>query len=310
MSFLQNAIALLAGPLDYPLDQLDETVWDLSEDPPRLREETRQAIGDGLSDLLDESGLSEDALEGVFLSGSITSKNWAPAADLDIGVVLDVDEGRRDEIKKILPDLNGRYQVAEHPVNFFIATREEWPKRIGVLDNVYDVMKEVWFDYDPAPLIEDPEQLEEDVYARAVSWARKLDLELGETERDLRDLDFLRAALRKVPLDVRAAVMRRIDGKIQELDDDVETVLASYDTFDRERAEVFSTYLDKCPGEDCPVGPGESANLAPANIVSKLLERWQYVTLLKRLYSEFKDVEITDENVDDLRDTIEEEDED
>ena len=80
-------------------------------------------------------------IKGMYVLGSITGYQYAPDADIDVNVVVDITDERVDELGKILP--NGHLAPGTgHPVNYYIGNKVgEWRQ---TADSIYDVLNNRW----------------------------------------------------------------------------------------------------------------------------------------------------------------------
>jgi hypothetical protein len=81
--------------------------------------------------------------KSILLLGSMTGFQYTPNSDIDVNFVLEVDEERAAEMRKLLP--NGKeLPGTKHPINYYLATamKPEWIS--GKSGPVYDLVKDRW----------------------------------------------------------------------------------------------------------------------------------------------------------------------
>lgn len=287
-----------ASPLDYPTDSLDPKVWNLDEEPPRPKDKIHQIVDDDLQEILERSGLSEDDVNGVYLAGSIATLNWMSTSEIDITIELDLPEDRLNSAKAAARALNGQHKIGGHAINYFIVHQGSLGN-FTRFDNVYDLKEDWWIKYSKMPLVEDPEALEDRVSEQARAWAVLLDVELGETRRDLADLRFLQESLRRIDPRSRGKVVARMEDKIEELTEEIDDLAGHLTGLKRARMDAFDQALRECPGPFCPQELIEQGiNTLPENLLYKLVERWRYLYVihhLEDLAEELRGVELSDE---------------
>lgn len=263
-----------AGPLDYPQHELDPEVWDTSTQPPALKHDVVQVILQAV-DELGHYGIRDSDVNDIFIAGSITGVQWEDDSDIDVQLVVQTAPETLEALKHGIGTLNSHWHIGEHPVHFFVLSPEDLQGgRLRHYDAVYDVLDSHWVKA-PAPAQNDPEQLEQHVYERAEDFARQIDLGVGKTHRDARDLAYFRKVLHRAGPDLQERVRARLQSKVTALDADVEQLITGLNDLHQERARAFQEALER--------GDSSSPNLLPGNLVWKLLERWRYIQMLRSL---------------------------
>ena len=233
------------------------------------------------------------------LIGSILTKRYRNDADLDINVLFDVPEEDREEertrlSKKYLsasnPDnIQGKeIPGTKHPVNYYLIT----DKRAYDEQNL---KADAAFDIKINKFIKRPDDFTFDVNVYIKDFQKKvdeIDVVKGELKRDIIDYDEL-SELK--PGEIKD-LEKQIKGKLDEIETDLQDLINIGDTVDAERRAAFDT--DMSPDEIKTFG---IKNRLPKNVVYKMLEKYHYLTFLKKCKKILDDGEVTDAEIDSLR---------
>ena len=233
------------------------------------------------------------------LIGSILTKRYRNDADLDINVLFDVPEDKREEerlrlSKKYLsaasPDsIQGKLiPGTKHPINYYFITDEEtYDDQNKKADAVFDIKGQSFvkrpedFEFNPNLYIRD--------FQKQVD---KIDVLKGELKRDIVDYDEL---LELKPGEIKD-LEKRIKSKLNEIETDLEDLKDIGDTLDTERRAAFDK--DMSPDE---IKTFSIKNRLPKNVVYKMLEKYHYLKFLKKCKMILDDGEVTDDEIDSLR---------
>ena len=233
------------------------------------------------------------------LIGSILTKRYRNDADLDINVLFDVPvEKREDErvrlSKKYLsasnPDNIQGIEIpgTEHPINYyFITDRETYDSQNGKADAVFDIKGQKF--------IKRPEDYVFDMDLYLKDFQKKvdeIDVIKGELKRDIVDYDEL-SDLK--PGEIKN-LEKRLAGKLAEIKKDLQDLGDVYVTVDAERRDAFDK--DMTPDE---IKTFSIKNRLPKNVIYKMLEKYHYLTFLKKCIHILDDDEVTDAEIDSLR---------
>jgi predicted nucleotidyltransferase len=252
--------------LDEKKKTLCPEVWDIKQSPPVMQPLAKKDIIDRLSTLTKDL-----SVEAVFIVGSLTGFRYTPDSDLDVSVTIDLDDAALEELRDETKGIEGELLAGtKHPVNFYFLNE------VGKLDNydsVYDFVEDKW--------IKEPSDIGVDlfdVYDEFRGAMTQLDDNKAEALRSITDIETLRAAYNNGgdPAILRYKLMRRY----KDLDAAVEALVAEYDEAHQDRLRAFKRYTDLAA---IGVQALPSPNVLPENIRYKMLERYHYLDLLKKL---------------------------
>jgi len=233
------------------------------------------------------------------LIGSILTKRYRNDADLDINVLFDVPEDKREEERLRLskqflassnPDnIQGKLiPGTRHPVNYyFITDRKTYDDQNAKADAVYSIKGQKFikrpeaFEFNPSLYIKD--------FQRQVD---KIDMLKGELKRDIIDYDELTELK---PGEIKD-LEKRISNKLGEIEKDIQDLTDIGTKVDAERRAAFDT--DMTPDE---IKTYSIKNRLPANVVYKMLEKYHYLKFLKKCKKILDDGEVSDDEIDSLK---------
>jgi nicotinic acid mononucleotide adenylyltransferase/predicted nucleotidyltransferase len=235
----------------------------------------------------------------ITLIGSILTKRYRNDADLDINVLFDVPEEKREEERLRLskqylsaknPDsIQGKLiPGSQHPVNYYFITDEEtYDDQNKKADAVFDIRGNKF--------VKRPDEFEFNVNLYIKDFQKKvdeIDILKGELKRDIIDYDEL-SELK--PGEIKD-LEKRIKNKLNEIETDLKDLIDIGDTIDVERRSAFDT--DMTPDQ---IKTFSIKNRLPKNVVYKMLEKYHYLKFLKKCKMILDDGKVTDAEIDSLR---------
>jgi len=233
------------------------------------------------------------------LIGSILTHRYRNDADLDINVLFDVPvEKREDErvrlSKKYLsaknPDNIQGINIpgTKHPVNYyFITDKKTYDDQNAKADAVFDIKGQKF--------VKRPDDFKFDMNLYLKDFERKvqeIDVVKGELKRDIIDYDEL-SELK--PGEIKD-LERRLTSKLNEIEKSIQDLSDIGDVADAERRDAFDK--DMTPDQ---IKTFSIKNRLPKNVIYKMLEKYHYLTFLKKCKKILDDGEVTDAEIDSLR---------
>ena len=233
------------------------------------------------------------------LIGSILTKRYRNDADLDINVLFDVPvEKREDErvrlSKKYLsaknPDNIQGINIpgTKHPVNYYFITDEEtYDDQNNKADATFDIKGQKF--------IKRPDDFKFDTSLYISDFNKKvqeIDVAKGELKRDIIDYDELKELK---PGEIKD-LQKELTSKLNEIETNLKDLSDIGDVVDVERRDAFNT--DMTPDQ---IKTFSIKNRLPKNVIYKMLEKYHYLTFLKKCKNILDDGEVTDAEIDSLR---------
>ena len=220
------------------------------------------------------------------LVGSILTKTYRDDADLDVNVLFDVPLEDRDvvrkELAKSLRNINGTLVPGtKHPINYYIITDPNVKETNDKMaDAVFDIKNNTFirkakeFKFDPKRYAADFEKK-----------VREIDVVQGELKRDIIDYNELKELNPDDVLDLQELINTKLD----EIENGIKHLIDIGNTVLKDRADAFAT--DMTPEEIKSFG---RKNQLPKNVIYKMLEKYHYLTMYKKLKEILDDGQITD----------------
>jgi len=235
----------------------------------------------------------------IALIGSILTKKYRNDADLDINVLFDVPKDKQEEERlrlskqflssKNLDNIQGKLiPGTKHPVNYYLITDQEtYDDQNKKADAVFDITNNKF--------IKRPDDFTFDMSLYLKDFERKvqeIDVIKGELKRDIIDYDEL-SDLK--PKDIEN-LQDKVNGKLKEIEKDLQDIINIGDTVDAERRAAFDT--DMTPDQIRTYG---IKNRLPKNVIYKMLEKYHYLTFYKKCKKILDDGKVTDSEIDTLK---------
>jgi len=231
------------------------------------------------------------------LVGSILTKTYRDDADLDINVLFDVPLPDRDvirkELAKSLRNINGALVPGtKHPINYYIITDPN-------VKETNDKMADAVFDIKNNIFIRKAKDFKFDSKRYAADFEKKvreIDVVQGELKRDIIDYNELKELNPDDVLDLQELINIKLD----EIEDSIKHLVDIGNTVLKDRADAFAT--DMTPEEIKTFG---RKNQLPKNVIYKMLEKYHYLTMYKKLKEILDDGEVTDAEINSIDEALE-----
>jgi len=233
------------------------------------------------------------------LIGSILTKRYRNDADLDINVLFDVPVDQQEDerlrlSKKYLsaknPDNIQGINIpgTKHPVNYyFITDKETYDDQNTKADTTFDIKNQKF--------IKRPDDFKFDTSLYISDFNKKvqeIDVAKGELKRDIIDYDELKELK---PGEIKD-LQKELTSKLNEIETNLKDLSDIGDVVDVERRDAFNT--DMSPEQ---IKTFSIKNRLPKNVIYKMLEKYHYLTFLKKCKKILDDGEVTDAEIDSLR---------
>ena len=235
----------------------------------------------------------------VGLVGSILTKRYRNDADLDFNVLFDVPKDKQEDERLRLskqflsaknPDnIQGKLiPGTKHPINYYLITDS---KTYQDQEDKADAV----FDYRNNKFIKRPEDYTFDINLYLKDFQKKvdeIDVVKGELKRDIVDYD----ELKELKAGDIKNLQDKVNGKLKEIEKDIQDIINIGDTVDAERRAAFDT--DMSPDE---IKKYSIKNRLPKNVVYKMLEKYHYLKFWKKCKKILDDGKVTDAEIDSLK---------
>ena len=281
--------------IDIPRSTYAPGVFDsVDTKDPKIKSSVKAMIDKQIEDFAKEYPVLK-----ITLIGSILTKRYRNDADLDINVLFDVPKDKQEDERLRLskqflssknPDnIQGKLiPGTKHPVNYYLITdKETYEDQNKKADAVFDI--------ESNKFIKRPEDFNFDVNLYLKDFEKKvqeIDVIKGELKRDIIDYDEL-SELK--PGEIKG-LQDKVNGKLKEIETDLQDIINIGDTVDAERRAAFDT--DMTPDQIRTYG---IKNRLPKNVIYKMLEKYHYLTFFKRCKKILDDGKVSDAEIDSLK---------
>ena len=279
--------------IDIPRRTYAKGVFDNADtDNPKLKQGVLDIINNQIKQFNDIRPVLKYSLVG-----SILTKTYRDDADLDINVLFDVPLEDRDvirkELAKSLRNINGALVPGtKHPINYYIITDPN-------VKETNDKMADAVFDIKNNTFIRKAKDFKFDSKRYAADFEKKvreIDVVQGELKRDIIDYNELKELNPDDVLDLQELINIKLD----EIEDSIKHLVDIGNTVLKDRADAFAT--DMTPEEIKTFG---RKNQLPKNVIYKMLEKYHYLTMYKKLKEILSDGEVTDAEINSIDEALE-----
>ena len=284
---------LIESVIDIPRKDYAPGVFDDADsENPKLKQK--------VLDMIDKQIKEFEKLAPVVstsLIGSILTKRYRNDADLDINVLFDVPEDeqeeRREQYSKLLRDINGKnVPGTEHPVNYYVITDPKVLENNNKkADGIFSIKDNKWIKKPDEDTFE-PEKYEADFRKQV----QELDIIKGELKRDIIDYAELKQLTNNDVLNLQELV----NEKLEEIEESIRRLKEIGDKLTNDRRDIFSREMT--PDEIREFG---KQNKLPKNVIYKMLEKYHYMKLYKKLKDILEDDKVTDKEINSLKEAPE-----
>lgn len=284
--------------IDYPRETLDSKIWDITVDPPIMKEEIKKEIMTTLVEGLRSHGyLFEEIISSVHITGSIGTLQYIRGTDLDVHLIP--QEGLLgedfDEVQNIIrKELSGwTAGNSDHVVNYYLQSERLQELRGDVL---YILDSDDWIIRpEDVPMEYDPYETYPEVWKGTKDILNKFTMEIGELQRDIKDIDILKNYIENLGPEERKSVELKLEQKLQEIEEDLDVISEGFTEVHERRKESYreealslNTYEEEWR---------QSLSWAPGNVTFKFLERYGILAILANLrYIEKKDLPLEEQS--------------
>lgn len=211
-------------------------------------------------------------VEDYFIKGSILTKQYNKNSDIDVYIQISDIFGSdifNPEIQKIFNDIDDKkFKDIPYPLQYYITTD------VYNFDNTeaaYDIKSDTWIKKAPTKEIniDDYYNEFEEYVNQFAEWSEDL-------RRNVIDYDILK----EIPIDDVKGLQNKIDNKIKDIEENSKDIIELYNKLRDSRNDAFSKEMT--PSEIKKYG---IKTKLPGNVVFKLIQKYFYTDLAKKLKS-------------------------
>lgn len=260
--------------LDPIHDDLSDDVWTNG----KIQKKHRDYILNKLKTWLDKMDVEKEPTK-VVVVGSITSYQYADTSDIDVNVVIDISDNKRDELIEFLPN-ESLLPGTKHPVNYYISKDAE--DNIEKRDSAYDLIKNEW--------IKKPEKSDIVIpYSYVLEIAKffmdGIDDRVAEYERDKVELELYKEYQKRKDINIdKDRLSEEIAEKEMEIKADLDAIYTALKMVKAFRNKAFEEDYEP---EFLIKIETKSPDFSINNLVYKTIERFGYLEKLNK-YKELR----------------------
>lgn len=247
---------------------LSSDVWDENK---KMKPEVRNQIFDILHTWINNIKLNQEP-ESLYMVGSLTGYQYNDSSDIDIEVVLDINEEKLKRLKKIIPNGN-LLKNTNHPINYFIRTPDMETENFR---SIYNIIEDEWILKPTIP--KQSKSYYKLALNQAISWARKIALDLDEIERNEIELQTYKEFLEKEELqDEKEEIQKYIEFKELALKAGYDNLKINVSTLKNFRNEAFQRGGNEPFDGQTINSDEEHPDYSLNNLIWKILEKFNYI---------------------------------
>jgi hypothetical protein len=226
--------------------------------------------------------------DAIKLVGSMAGYQYNDQSDIDINIEISLNKDRIERIRKLLPNGN-LLSGTDHKINFYISNKTSSEE---IFNGIYDVLKDKWIKK-PRKNTKDSSSGIHSYYKscldQAISWARKISLDLDEINRHEIELKmynyFFDNEEFKLDKDELKQYIQIKENNIKSSYDILKMNLHMLKSFRREPYNDIDRKFNSQIARNDIVNPDFSLN----NIIYKILEKFEYIDKINETITKFKD---------------------
>lgn len=216
-----------------------------------------------------------------YLTGSILSHRYNKDSDLDVEVEILNSDADSDEIVDSLYDtldaLNGSLAgQSTHPINYHLSFVDEDDDLSDDADNIYNFETDSW-DKKSKDFHIDPEEFMMEFDDKIM----QIDVNAMKIKRDIVDIEMLR----QYSKEEIENLLEMVEDRLNDIEDAIDEMVDAEEDIADERRKAFK---EVTPEKLEELG---TKNALPINIIYKLMERYYYIDLIKKLKSILEDAD-------------------
>jgi len=297
--------------LDEPRSTLDPSIWSLgTENLPFIKPEVKIYIIKNFFDYLERFGGYKDParwVKNMFYAGSTATYHYHDKSDIDIHIVVDWDDMIKANPDKYNKDQKKMWEAlhdtfwwtlnkiklpgTKHLLTYYVVPPGEEHKILEQKEELYDMGHNVWL-VPPGKATNIPEEVLAPAIQQASEIIAKLDQEISDARKEIIDYSLL---LQIVNKENASFIYQKLFEKLTTIDNELKKMKETYELLKQKRMDAFDNnqgWSDK------------NNNYSIGNIVFKLIERYRYMNVLRRIKKITDDLNIQYDQIPEIAETF------
>lgn len=258
---------LFESIIDETLKYYSKFVFDNHKsDHPKIKTRIRHKILEDCKKIADKIDIKE-----VFVKGSILTKNFTKDSDIDVFVRVSDELYTEDQLRILLKPIweqidDTLLEGVPHPFQYYI-TKEKY--NMDNTEAAYDIINDDWIKRSPSKHIDIDNYIDDfkDYVQRFSDFSEEL-------RRNMIDYEILK----DLPQDEVKGLEDKLDKELKEINDSINELSDVYSDIKEFRNDAFANEMT--PSEIKKYG---IKTRLPGNVVFKLIERYHYLDLYKKI---------------------------
>ena len=299
--------ASFASILDEPRASLDPAIWDIgADDLPMLKPDVKIHIIENFMAYVAKFGgyiKPEQWVKNMFYTGSTATHTYNDTSDVDIHIIVDwidlaalnSDKAKKDpnEMWRELHDvfwwtLNKiKLPGTKHPLTYYVMPPGDEKKLVDQKEELYDMGHDVWI-IPPGKAVNLTEEVIDPALEEAGEFMARINQHIADARRGVIDYALLNEVITS---DNAANRYSQIADKLAEIDTELKALKDEYAQLKQKRQDAFDD-------EDSLVGG--NSNYSLGNIIFKLVERYKYMDVLRKIKQITDDMDLRPDQVNEV----------
>ena len=308
---LQKPQAKRASILDEPRASLDEAIWDIGRDDlPMLKPSVKIHIVKNFFEYISQFGgyiKPEEFIKNMFYTGSTATYTYSDTSDIDIHVIVDwidlaalnPDKARKDpqEMWRELHDIfwwtlnKIKLPGTKHPLTYYVMPPGDEKKLINQKEELYDIGHDVWL-IPPGKATNLTEEVIDPALEEASEFMARINQHIADARKGVIDYALLREVI--TPENAASRYVQ-IAEKLREIDTDLKALKDEYALLKQKRKDAFEK------GDSLV---GGNSNYSLGNIIFKLVERYKYMDILRKIRQITDDMDLRPNQVQEIANVL------
>ena len=293
--------------LDEPRASLDPAIWDIGRDNlPALKPDVKIHIVENFLSYISKFGgyiKPEEFVKNMFYTGSTATYTYTDASDIDIHVIIDwidlaalnPDKARKDpnEMWRELHDIfwwtlnKIKLPGTKHPLTYYVMPPGDEKKLLEAKEEIYDIGHDVFL-VPPGKAINLTEEVIDPALEEASEFMARINQHIADARKGVIDYELLREVI--TPENAADRYIQ-ITEKLREIDNELKALKEEYATLKQKRTDAF---------EEGDALVGGNSNYSMGNIIFKIVERYHYMDVLRKIKQITDDMDLRPDQVQEI----------
>lgn len=297
--------------LDEPRASLDSAIWNIGRDNlPMLKPDVKIHIVTNFFDYISKFGgyiKPEQWVKNMFYTGSTATYSYNDMSDIDIHIIVDWTDlaalnpdKAKENLKEMWQELHDvfwwtlnkiKLPGTKHPLTYYVMPPGEEKQLVGRKEELYDIGHEVWL-IPPGKAVDLTEEVINPALEEASEFMSRINQHMADARKGVIDYALL---LEVITPENAASRYIQIAEKLREIDNDLKELKNEYALLKQKRMDAFEK------GDSLV---GGNSNYSLGNIIFKLVERYKYLDVLRKIKRITDDMDLKPDQVQEIANVL------